>query len=391
MTIPLDPDFEPPAAPAAEDDGVAVEKAGAQGISQGRLIMRRFLKHKPALISIVLLVLIIGLAVSATGIGSIPGWWKWNYTQLLDPYNNGKPTLSLVPKWLGGEGIMLGEHPFGQNGVGKDYFAMVMRGTMNSAYIMFIIGLIAAFIGVVIGAISGYYRGWVDALLMRLTDVVIVIPVIVLGAVVGVAAGGLGPLFLAVLLGFVAWTGVARLVRAEFLSLREREFVEAARVAGASDARIIFKHILPNAMGVVIVATTLLIAAAIILETSLSFLGYGVQSPDVSLGKLISDNEAAFATKPWLFWWPAFFIVVLSLLVNFIGDGMRDAFDPRQKRVRMKKVKELPPEMAVGSSIGTRAAVPEGAGRGGGSAVGRRQRPMDGENDENGEIDGSQA
>ena len=133
--------------------------------------------------------------------------------------------------------------------------------------------------------------------------------------------------------------------------------------------RIIFKHILLNAMGVVIVSTTLLIAAAIILETSLSFLGYGVKSPDVSLGKLISDNEAAFQSKPWLFWWPAAFIVVLSLLVNFIGDGLRDAFDPRQKRVRFKKVKELPENMVAVSAAGTKAAVPEGATRAGGSAV----------------------
>ena len=177
---------------------------------------------------------------------------------------------------------------------------------------------------------------------MRLTDIVIVIPIIVIGAVVGSAVGGLGPLVLAIFLGFFAWTGIARLVRAEFLSLREREFVEAARVAGASDARIIFKHILPNAMGVVIVATTLLIAAAIILETSLSFLGYGVRSPEVSLGLLISQNESAFQTRPWLFWWPAAFIVILSLLVNFVGDGLRDAFDPRQKRIRFSKVKDLP-------------------------------------------------
>lgn len=381
MTIPIDPNLEPPAAPPIEDEGIAVQEAGDQGVSQGRLILRRFLKHKPALVSIVLLLLIIGFSISATGVPGIPGWWKWNYTQLLELQDGGKPTLSLIPQWLGGAGIALGEHPFGQNSVGKDYFAMVMRGTMNSTYIMFIIGFIAAFIGVVVGAISGYYRGWVDAVLMRITDVVIVIPVIVLGAVVGVAAGGLGPLVLAVFLGFVAWTGVARLVRAEFLSLREREFVEAARVAGASDMRIIFKHILPNAMGVVIVATTLLIAAAIILETSLSFLGYGVKSPDVSLGKLISDNEAAFATKPWLFWWPAVFIVLLSLLVNFIGDGLRDAFDPRQKRVRFKKIKELPENMVVAGSVGTKAAVPEGADRGGGSAVGRRARRVETEDD----------
>jgi len=289
MTIPMGANFEAPAEPAA--DPATVVTSDEKGLSQGRLILRRFLHHRLALISIVLFVLIVAFAISVTGIAGIPGWWQWNHTQLLPIQDGGKPTLTFWP-------FSLGDHPFGQNSVGKDYFAMTMRGLVNSAYIMFIIGGIGSLIGVVVGAIAGYYRGWVDSVLMRITDIVIVIPVIVVGAVVGSAVGGLGPLFLAVFLGFFVWTGIARLVRAEFLSLREREFVEAARVAGASDARIIFKHILPNAMGVVIVATTLLIAAAIILETSLSFLGYGVRSPEVSLGLLISQNESAFQTRP---------------------------------------------------------------------------------------------
>ncbi len=350
MSIPIDPALEPPTAPS--DSGVHVQTADERGISQGRLTFRRFIAHKPAVVSAILFILVVGFAVTATGIGPIPGWWKWNYEQLLPITNGGKPTLTLWP-------FSLGEHPFGQNTVGKDYFAMTMRGLVNSSYIMFVIGIIGAIIGIVVGALAGYYRGWVDSVLMRITDVVIVIPVIVIGAVVGSAVGGLGPMLLALFLGFVAWTGIARLVRAEFLTLREREFVEAARVAGASDARIIFKHILPNAIGVVIVATTLLIAAAVILETSLSFLGYGVRSPDVSLGLLISSNESAFQTRPWLFWWPAVFIVVLSLLVNFVGDGLRDAFDPRQKRVIFRKVKELPEDAVIVS--GTTADVPEGA------------------------------
>jgi peptide/nickel transport system permease protein len=350
MSIPIDPSLEPPASPS--DGGVHVQTADERGVSQGRLTLRRFLAHKPAVISAILFLLIVGFAVSATGIGPIPGWWKWSYEQLIPITNGGLPTLTLFP-------FSLGDHPFGQSTVGKDYFAMVMRGLVNSSYIMFTIGIIGAFLGVVVGALAGYYRGWVDSVLMRLTDIVIVIPVIVIGAVVGSAVGGLGPVLLAVFLGFVAWTGIARLVRAEFLTLREREFVEAARVAGASDARIIFKHILPNAIGVVIVATTLLIAAAVILETSLSFLGYGVRSPDVSLGLLISANESAFQTRPWLFWWPAFFIVILSLLVNFVGDGLRDAFDPRQKRVVFRKVKELPQDAVLVG--GTTVDVPEGA------------------------------
>jgi peptide/nickel transport system permease protein len=343
--MPIEPNVEPAAV------GPRVLTAEDRGVSQGRLTLRRFFAHRPAVISAVLFILIIVFAVSATGIGPWPGWWIWDHEQLLPPVNGGKPTLTLFP-------FSLGEHPFGQNTVGKDYFAMVMRGIVNSSYIMFIIGLIGAFIGVVVGAIAGYYRGWVDAVLMRITDIVIVIPIIVIGAVVGSAAGGLGPVALAVFLGFFAWTAIARLVRSEFLSLREREFVEAARVAGASDMRIIFKHILPNAIGVVIVSTTLLIAVAIILETSLSFLGYGVRPPEVSLGLLISGNESAFQTRPWLFWWPAVFIVVLSLLVNFVGDGLRDAFDPRQKRVKIKKVKDLPDDAVLVS--GTTADVPEG-------------------------------
>lgn len=324
-----------------------------KGISQGRLVFKRFVGHKPAMISLVLLVLVIGFAMSASGAFGIQGWWKWSYEELLPPVEQGRPTLQLWP-------FSFGDHPFGQDTVGKDYFAMVMRGVVNSMVVMFILGAVATFIGVVVGAVAGYYRGWVDAVLMRITDIVIIIPIIVIGAVVGSAMGARGPVVLALFLGFFAWTGMARLVRAEFLSLREREFVEAARVAGASDARIIFKHILPNAMGIVIVSATLAIAAAILLETSLSFLGYGIQAPDVSLGSLISRNESAFQTRPWLFWWPAVFIVLLSLLVNFVGDGLRDAFDPRQKNVVFRRVKELPQDENVMVTTATVEDVPGG-------------------------------
>lgn len=315
-----------------------------KGVSQGRLVFKRFVGHKPAMISFVLLVLVIGFAMSASGAFGLPGWWKWSYKEILPPIEQGRPTLQLWP-------FSGGDHPFGQDTPGKDYFAMVMRGVVNSTVVMFTLGLVASFLGVVVGAVAGYYRGWVDAVLMRLTDIVIIIPIIVIGAVVGAGVGKGGPFVLAMFLGFFAWTGIARLVRAEFLSLREREFVEAARVAGASDARIIFKHILPNAMGIVIVSATLSIAAAILLETSLSFLGYGIQAPDVSLGSLISRNESSFQVRPWLFWWPAVFIVLLSLLVNFIGDGLRDAFDPRQKNVVFRRVKELPADVVVTPAV----------------------------------------
>ena len=122
-------------------------------------------------------------------------------------------------------------------------------------------------------------------------------------------------------------------MRGEFLTLREREFVDAAKVAGASSTRIIRKHMIPNAMGVIIVNTTLLASQAVLLETALSYLGFGIKSPDVSLGTMISEYQSAFSTRPWLFWWPGLFIILIALSVNFIGDGLRDAFDPRQKRI----------------------------------------------------------
>ena len=125
---------------------------------------------------------------------------------------------------------------------------------------------------------------------------------------------------------------MSRLVRGEFLSLREREFVDAARVAGASNNRIIFKHILPNAVGVIVVSVTLLMSGAILLETALSYLGFGVIPPDVSLGLLISTYQDSFTTRPYLFWWPGITIITIALSINFIGDGLRDAFDPRQRR-----------------------------------------------------------
>jgi ABC-type dipeptide/oligopeptide/nickel transport system permease subunit len=239
--------------------------------------------------------------------------------------NGGHPTLTIFPP-------SLGEHPFGQDRVGRDSFAMTMRGAQISLSITVIVGLTAALVGVVIGAVSGYFRGRIESILMRFTDMIIIIPPLISAAVIARQAGSLGYVFLGLFLGLVYWTGMARLVRADFLSLREREFVDAARLAGASDGRIIFKHILPNAIGVITVNMTLLMSTAILLETALSYLGFGVRPPDTSLGLLINQNQGAFGTRPWLFWWPGAFIVVICLCINFIGDGLRDAFDPRQKK-----------------------------------------------------------
>jgi peptide/nickel transport system permease protein len=252
---------------------------------------------------------------------------------------DGSPTLDLFPAFIDGTGMNIGAHPFGQDEIGQDYFALVIRGAQQSITVMFIIGAVAALIGTALGAIAGFFGKWVDQLIMRFVDLIITIPTLIIGAVIGVQIGNLGVFFLALFLGLVAWTGLSRLVRGEFLSLREREFVDAARVAGASNFRIIFKHILPNAIGVVIVSVTLLMSGAILLETALSYLGFGVVAPDTSLGLLISNNQDSFTVYPWLFWWPGLFIVTIALCINFIGDGLRDAFDPRQKRTISKKEK----------------------------------------------------
>lgn len=311
--------------------------------SQGRLIFRRFTKNWLAMAAVAIYLIVWLFSVSAIGIGPIPGWWHENYKTLYPLVAGGGPSAA---------------HPFGQDTVGKDYFALVMRGIQNSVLVMVVYALVSTVIGVVVGAVAGYFRGWVDQLLMRITDMFIVIPGLVLALVVGNMSGGYNAFALALLLGAVGWMIIARLVRAEFLSLREREFVEAARVAGASDMRIIFKHILPNAIGVIIVASTLSAAVAILLETALSFLGYGIKSPDSSLGLLISLNQQALTTRPWLFWWPGLFIVLLALLVNFVGDGLREAFDPRSKRVNLRRTKDRPDAVLPGPA-GAQEAVTE--------------------------------
>ncbi|WP_127129677.1 ABC transporter permease [Georgenia sp. SYP-B2076] len=293
--------------------------------SQGQLVRRRFVRHKAAMISLGVLVLITLLAYTSIGFGPFPGWWKHDYVTATTLVDGGRPTLRLYP-------LRVGEHPFGQEDAGKDFFALVMRGTQRSLLIAFMVGLIATVVGTTVGAVAGYFRGRVEAVLMRTTDLFIVIPTLVLAAVLGQMASGSGIFVLALMLGLVGWTSLARLVRGEVLSLREREFVAAARAVGTHPARIIVKHILPNTLGTIIVAATLSIAAAILLETSLSFLGFGVTPPDTSLGQLISTYQNAFTSRPWLFWWPGLFILAVALSVNFIGDGLRDAFDPRQSR-----------------------------------------------------------
>lgn len=330
-----------------KNEEISIEQRETEGLSLGKIARQRFFRHKAAMASLFVLIAITVLSFSSVGtvVGGtgqlatdpntgrlivdgfrIPGWWQHNWYENYDVFNpGGTPTLTLWP-------FDPGPHPFGQDTLGKDIFARVMRGIQQSLTVVFLVGLISTVIGSIVGAAAGYFRGLLDSILMRFTDVIIILPILVIGAVVSSSFGG-NAVSLSILLGLLAWTGLARLVRAEFLSLREREFVDAARVAGASNSRIIFRHILPNAIGVIVVNATLLMAAAILIETSLSYLGFGIVAPDISLGQIISQYNEAFKTRPWLFWYPGLFIVLIALCINFIGDGLRDAFDPRQRRV----------------------------------------------------------
>jgi peptide/nickel transport system permease protein len=304
-----------------EDD--ILDATTDKSYSQGQLVLRRFVRHKAAMVSLVMLIFVIVLAYTSIGFGPIPGWWPHTYLDTYPLVNETRPTMQLWPP-------AIGEHPFGQDTIGKDYFALVMRGAQRSIMVAFVVGLTATAIGTAIGAAAGYFRGFAEGFLMRVTDLFIIIPALVLAAVLGRMVGA-NIYFLAIVLGLVSWTGLARLVRGEVLSLREREFVAAARALGTSSWRIIFRHILPNSLGTIVVNATLLISSAILTETALSYLGFGVKSPDTSLGLLISEYQNALTTRPWLFWWPGIFILLIALCVNFIGDGLRDAFDPRQQ------------------------------------------------------------
>jgi ABC-type dipeptide/oligopeptide/nickel transport system permease subunit len=282
--------------------------------SQTQMIMRRFMAHKLAVGSLVVFVLVVIISL----IGG--RFWKYGYTDITDEFSS-PPSL---------------EHPMGTDDIGHDSFAQVLRGAQKSVQVALMVAILATTLGAVIGALAGYYRGWIDAALMRFTDLVLTIPSIailaVLAATVTEQAGNW--FFIGLVLALLQWTYIARVVRGTFLSLREKEFVEAARALGASDTRIMFRHLLPNATGSIIVNATITVAVAILVETSLSYLGLGIRPPDTSLGLLILNGQQAATTRPWLFYFPGLIIVIIALTINFIGDGLRDAFDPTQTRVR---------------------------------------------------------
>ena len=298
--------------------------------SQWAYARMRFFRHKLAVISLLIL---IGFGVIALFAGSIA------------PYGEDEIPLDDLINSLNKAPTLAHFHIFGTDQLGRDYFSRIIYGIQTSLGVAVVVALLSTLIGTLIGSVAGYYGGVVDNGLMRFTDLILCVPGL---AVLLVAAAYLGssavevplgittltipqPMVIGLILAFLFWTGIARIVRGLFLSLREKEFVEAARAAGAGDRRIILRHILPNCVGPIVVTMTLIIAAAILVEAALSFLGFGIQPPESSIGKLIADGQQQGPDQWWLIVFPGLVITAIALCVNFVGDGLRDALDPTQR------------------------------------------------------------
>jgi peptide/nickel transport system permease protein len=212
--------------------------------------------------------------------------------------------------------------------------SQVLRGTQYSLLIALTVSVLATAIGVIFGAIAGYVRGISDSVISRVTDLFLIVPQVAAAAILAKVFGGGSWYIVALVLAAFAWMQIARITRAEAMSLSQREFVDAARASGAGPFHIIFKHLIPNMVGSITVNATLAVAQAVLAEAALSFIGLGVALPDTSLGRVILENFAQLQIRPALFFGPFVVLVLISLTINFIGDGLRDAFDPRQRRMK---------------------------------------------------------
>jgi peptide/nickel transport system permease protein len=303
---------------------VQVDELESPPLTLRQLTWRRFRRHRMAIFGAVMIVLLFAYCFGGAFIVSEQDANRVNTAQRLQP-----PSA---------------EHPMGTDTVGRDVLARTIYGGQISLIIGLTAMLVELVIGVLVGALSGYYGGWLDSVLMRFTEAMFVIPQIFLLIVMAKFFSGklpnvtvLGRTFsgsvviVVLIIGITSWMYLARIVRAEFISLKEREFVLAARATGTSARQIIFGHVLPNSMAPIIVAGTLSIAAAILTESYISFLGMGVQAPTATWGNML-DGAMKYLQEAWWFWFfPGLFILLTVLSINFIGDGLRDALDPHSR------------------------------------------------------------
>jgi len=297
---------------ASEDEAEDVEVA-LESLSQWQLAYRRFRRHKLAMVGVAIFTFMVFVAI---------------FGPILQPYNRDIPGASKQ----GGDPPSIPTHIFGTNSQGQDVFNLVINGARISMIIGLASMLIAGIVGVIVGAMAGYFGGVTDNVLMRVVDVLFAIPFLFIILVAARFFGQGDVLSLTLIFGLLSWPLIARLVRALFLSLREADFVDAARAVGVNDRRIAFRHILPNALGPVIVAMTLLMASNIVLEAFVSFLNFGIKETEVSWGNVLSNAQNALILGNW--WWaffPGMAIALTVIAINFIGDGLRDALDPRSR------------------------------------------------------------
>jgi peptide/nickel transport system permease protein len=322
---------------ALRDDDLAPASAGPVAaavapnamVGRGRLVLRRFLRKRMALLGLLVIVSLYLLAFVA------PAFAPWGYDE---------------PDYSAFLAAPSPSHWFGTSKIGQDVFAQVMRGLQKSLTIGLLVGVISTSISALVGATAGYVGGIASRVLMWVTDLLLVLPSFLIIAVISPALRGSSWILFVLLLGVFAWMITARILRGMTLTLREREFVKAARFMGAPSGLIIRRHILPNMASLMIIDVTITVGSTILLETGLSYFGFGVQPPDVSLGTLIRDGSAAALTTPWLFLFAGSLLVVSVLAVNFIGDGLRDALDPnarRGRKVRKDADVETGPEVEV--------------------------------------------
>lgn len=290
--------------------------------SRRTLVLRRFARNRAAMASLIVLALLF------IGCYALPPLLPWSYTEL-DFYALQDPPST--------------DHWFGTNALGQDLLAQILRGMQKSMLIGVCVAVISTGIAATVGSIAGYFGGWRDRTLMWLVDLLLVVPSFILIAILTpLTKSSANVALLIVLLAGFSWMVSSRMVRGLTMSLREREFVKAARYMGVTNRRIIIRHIIPNVASILIIDAALNVAVAILAETGLSFLGFGIQPPDVSLGTLIADGTKSATTFPWVFLFPAGVLVLILVCANLTGDGLRDALDPGSatlRRGRKKKTK----------------------------------------------------
>jgi ABC-type dipeptide/oligopeptide/nickel transport system permease subunit len=284
-------------------------------------VWRRFRHHKFALIGAITLVLLVLMAVFAPIVSPESFFKNWNYN-----VTNVPPRLTFPwnADW---------RYIMGTDGQGHSMLMWIAYGARVSLAVGLFSALLTTIFGVALGAPAGYFGGWIDAVIMRITDVFLTLPFLPLIIVLSLYLGGGSWQVIVLIFGLISWPGTARLVRSYYLTLTTQEFVLAARATGVSDARLMFRHILPNALSTVIVSATLLVANFIVAEAAIDYLGVGIKLPQVSWGLALANSQSFFAAGNW--WWaffPGLFILITVLSINFLGDGLRDALDVESRR-----------------------------------------------------------